>query len=174
MIELQPYSDHLAMHIFTTLDPNDHIEAEIVRGIATSHLAIFADWRSLEGARLLSVIITDDSAQKTPIAILGLSNTGQAGVAQAALLSRNHERFKPQLREVAKQIRRELPEFAEEQGIHRVEARSWSEHPTANRFLRYCGFRLETKMPGFGATGAFTFNQFAWIPPNLKGETKCV
>lgn len=173
MIELQPYSDHLAMHIFTSLDPNDHIEAELVRGVNTSHLAIFADWRSLEGVRLLSIIITDGGAQKTPIAILGLSNTGQAGVAQAALLSRSHERFKPQLREVAKRIRHELPIFAEEQGVYRIEARSWSEHPTANRFLRYCGFRLETQMPGFGATGAFTFNQFAWISPTLTGETTC-
>ncbi|WP_422050148.1 hypothetical protein [Shimia sp.] len=174
MIELQPYSDHMAMHVFSSLDPNDHIEAELVRGVSTSHLAIFADWRSLEGARLLSLVITDDSKLRTPFAVLGLSNTGQAGVAQAALLSRSHARFKPHLRYVAKKIRRELPTFAEQQGVHRIEARSWSDHPTANRFLRCCGFRLETQMPGFGASGAFTFNQFAWISPNLKGETKCV
>jgi hypothetical protein len=175
MIELHPYSDHAANHVLSMLDPMDHIEAELVRGASASHLALFADWRSMEGMRVMSLVLCETRPQgATPFAVLALSNTGQAGVAQAAFLSRSHSRFRRSLLEAAQRIRQELPDFCAEHGIHRIEARSWADHPRAGRFLSFCGFYLETPMPGFGADGGVTFNQFAWICPTQQKENSDV
>ena len=169
MIEVQPYSDHAAMSVLKNLDPMDQIEAELIRGGSATHLAIFADWRAVNGMRLISSVL---SVSGRPFAVLALGHTGQAGVAQAALLSRSHQRFRRPLLEVARRIRREMPAICEEWGVHRIEARAWSGHPRAGRFLRLCGFHLEAEMPGFGADGSTSFHQYAWISPKLsKGET---
>lgn len=174
MISAQPYDDHAAMAVLSRLDPNDRIEACLARGANASHLAIFADWRAMQGARLVSVVLRDEARARQPFAVLALAHTGQAGVAQAALLARDHKAHRRALAQVARRIRAEMPPFCAAHGIHRIEARCWAGHPTAARFLTLCGFAHETDMPGFGADGAATFRQFAWITPDLsQGETPC-
>lgn len=175
MIELHPYSDHAAMQVLASLDPMDHIEAEMVRGASASHLALFADWRAMEGMRVVSLVLCETRSQgAVPFAVLALSNTGQAGVAQAAFLSRSHMRFRRSLLAAGQRIRQEMPAFCAKHDIHRIEARSWADHPHAGRFLTFCGFHLEVKMPGFGASGAVAFNQFAWIFPTRPKENSDV
>jgi hypothetical protein len=163
MIDVRPYDDHAAFHVLTNLDAEDHREAEVVRGAPTTGLAIFSDWRAIEAARLLSLVIaTGHHGHGTPFAVLGLSHSGQAGVAQAAMLSRNHLKFRRPLAELALQIRRQLPVFAAEYGVRRIEARSLDGHPTAGAFLTGCGFQKDCIMPGFGPNGRDRFVQFSW------------
>ncbi len=164
MIDTHPYDDYLAMAVLRQLDPSDQLEADLTRGSHTGHLALFADWRAVQGVRALSLILRLDRAHGgTPFAVLALANTGQGGVAQAALLSRDHKTFRFALARAAVLIREGMPEFCNAHGIHRVEARCWSEHPTAPRFLERIGFRHEADMPGFGGNGRTTFSQFAWL-----------
>ena len=167
------YDDHRAMAVLSRLDPVDQQEANVGRGQSVSHLALFADWRAINAARLLSVVLCHGNSpdMATPFAVLGLSNTGQAGVAQAAFLARDHERFKSPILSALRRIRRELPGFCAELGIHRIEARSWAEHPRAPFFLRGCGFRYETDLRGYGADGRDTFQLFAWTSPQIDQET---
>lgn len=160
---LHPYDDASAMAVFSALDVADAQEVELVRGVRTSALALFADWRSVEPARVASFIACTGGG--TPFAIFGLMNTGQAGVAAAALLARDHRRYRPWLAALAVDIRRELPAHCATLGIARVEARSWAGHPTASRLLRALGFCEECDMPGFGPTGRANFLQFALTIP---------
>jgi hypothetical protein len=166
MIEARPYEDLAAMSVLQWLDPNDWIEAELTRGAPTTALALFADWRSMQPIRLASyVAVTAPNRGSTSFALFALANTGQAGVAQAALLARDHARYRRPLAELALTIRNALPEFCADRGIHRIEARAWVDHPTASRFLTALGFVAECDMPGFGRTGQVTFRQFAWLAP---------
>jgi len=168
MIDLRPYSDQAAMAILSRLDPHDVLEAEAVRGAAVSHLSLFADWRAMQGARLASwAIYTVPPAGAQPFALLALAHTGQLGVAAAALLARDHHRFRRELVAVARAIRERLPAYAAELGIHRIEARAWARHPRASTFLHLVGFSHEADMPGFGRDGHETFRQFAWTDPRL-------
>lgn len=171
MIQPRPYNDADAWAVFRMLDGWDFLEAEAVRGTSASGLSLFGDWRQVEGARILShVILADRDGRSQPFAVLGLGHTGQAGVAQAALLAKCHRTFRRELAELGAVIRRELPEFCKEHGIFRVEARCWSRHPTASRLLEALGFDHETDMPGFGGDGMGVFRQFAFVPPQ-PGET---
>lgn len=164
MIAARPYDDLSAMAVLSRLDPHDLIEAELTRGAPTSHLALFAEWRSIEAIRLASfVAFTGPDQGEKPFAVFALSNTGQAGVAQAALLARNHRAFRRPLAELAVAIRRQMPAFANHRGVHRIEARSWAGHPTAAGLLVALGFDHECYMAGFGSTGRVIFRQFAWI-----------
>jgi hypothetical protein len=166
MIEARPYDDLSAMAVLSRLDPNDFIEAEVTRGAPTNHLALFAEWRSMEPIRVASfVTFTAPDRGGKPFAVFALSNTGQAGVAQAALLARDHQAFRRPLAELAVNIRYRMPLFAAERGIHRIEARSWADHPTASALLSALGFAHECDMAGFGPTGRVTFRQFAWTAP---------
>ncbi len=167
MIEARPYDDHGAMAVLSRLDPDDLIEAQLARGGAVTHLALFADWRALQGARLVSLVLRATRQGRAPFAVLALAHTGQAGVAQAALLARSHDKFRRELVCALRQIRSRLPGVCAEAGIHRIEARSWAGHPRAGAFLSACGFVHETDMPGFGAGGADVFRQFAWISPDI-------
>ncbi|GHF33235.1 hypothetical protein [Seohaeicola zhoushanensis] len=162
MIRAQPFDDLNGMAVLSRLDPSDLVEASLVRGASVSHLALFAEWRSMVPVSVLNLVLHDHSRAGQPFAVLALVNTGQAGVASAALLARSHRVHRRALAHAALQIRDDMPKFCAERGIHRIEARSWRDHPTAARFLRACGFRHETDMPGFGADGAVTFSQFAW------------
>ncbi|PWE50075.1 hypothetical protein DEM26_08985 [Thioclava sp. NG1] len=163
MIQVRPYEDFAAHAVLSRLDPMDQLEAEVVRGGHEPPLAIFADWRAANAARLISTVLLTDVG--TPFAVLGLSHTGQAGVAQAALLARDHTKFRRPLAEAALRIRKEMPVFAEEFGVHRIETRSWVQHPSGARLLVACGFHLEATMPGFGPLGDHAFHQFAWVAP---------
>ncbi len=161
--QLRPYDDLSAMAVLSALDPADQHEVDLVRGRATGHLALFAEWRGVEVARVISHVALTRGG--TPFAVLGLMNTGQAGVAAAALLARDHCRHARVLAALAVDIRHILPEWCRDRGIFRVEARSWSHHPTAARLLRAIGFCEECEMPGFGPAGQICFTQFALIIP---------
>ena len=167
-IELRPWDDHDALIVFRTLDHHDQAEAEAVRGRSATGVQLWADWRSVEQVRIVSILAYAGGA---PFAVLGLSHTGQAGVAEAALLARNHRRFRVPLARLAVLIRRRLPRVAAEAGIHRIEARSAAIHPTASLLLQGCGFHLEAIMRGFGADGGQSFRQYAWVAPRANQET---
>ena len=166
MILLHPYDDFAAHAVLSRLDPFDFWEAELTRGVATNHLALFADWRAMEPHRIIShVAHTGPDRGAVPFAVFALINTGQAGVAAAAMLARDHAIYRRPMAELAITMRAELPGFAAKHGIHRIEARAWAGHPTASRLLYALGFRPECSMPGFGADGAVVFHQFAWVTP---------
>lgn len=165
MITARPYDDLSAMAVIRQLDPHDQLEADLTRGAPSTALSLFAEWRSMEAIRLSSLVA--HRRDGIPFAIFGLCNTGQAGVAGAALLARDHARFRRPLAELAIAIRAGMPRFAEDHGIHRIEARAWAGHPTASALLTALGFTHEADMPGFGLSGTVTFRQFAWINPAL-------
>lgn len=168
-IGIQPYDDHGAMAVFRDLDAHDLMEAHLVRGQTMGHLGLFADWRAMRPAWVEGHVLT---IRGDPFAVLAIVNTGQAGVAQAAFLARNHARFRPQIAQAAVMMRICLPVLMQDRGIHRIEARCWADHPTAPRFLAALGFEMECVMPGFGADGRACFQQFAatLVPPSPLTE----
>ena len=171
MIKVQAYSAHAAMAVLSNLDPYDLIEAQLVRGQSTTHLDLFSDWHVIQPHAVFSVVLRDETKAGQPFAVVVLNNTGQAGVAQAALLARDHIRHRRALVAACRKIRNEMPGFCIDWGIHRVEARTHAGHPRASRFLTACGFVHETDMHGFGASGRAVFRQFAWTNPELsKGD----
>lgn len=171
-IQLRPYEDLAALAVFERLDHSDHREAEVTRGAAATPVSLWADWRAMQPAALISLIAHVGDA---PFAVFALGHTGQGGVGQAALLARDHRRFRPQLRRLAALIRTHLPREAQARGVHRIEARCWAGHPTAPALLSLLGFAHECRMPGFGL-GHHDFHQFAWtlsaVAPTLdpKGQ----
>lgn len=165
MIAVRPYSDLAAMAVLSRLDPHDILEAEAVRGEPVTHLSLFADWRAMEPARLASWVAYDDDRFGRPFALVALAHTGQRGVAGAALLARDHRRFRRPLVELARLIRTEMPGWCTDAGVSRIEARAWSRHPRASAFLGLIGFDHECDMSGFGHDGSETFRQFAWTNP---------
>jgi len=174
-VHVKPYSDHAAMSVLSRLDPSDQAEADQVRGERSSHLQIFADWRAVEPARVVSLVLcAGTESAPIPFAVLGLANTGQAGVASAALLARDHIKYKRHLLATCLLIRDRMPPFCTENGIHRIEARTWGPHPRASLFLRGCGFAYETDLHGCGRDGRTVFRQFAWINRNIEQENSHV
>lgn len=164
MITLRPFEDYAALAVFRALDVHDHMEAEAVRGASCTSLALFADWRAAQAHGPLSIIAHTGPAAR-PFAVITLGNTGQAGVADAAMLACDHRRHAVALARLAVTIRKGLPTFARDTGISRIEARSWACHPTAARLLTAMGFTHDCDMPGFGGSGHATFRQFAWTAP---------
>lgn len=160
MISVEPYDDMAAMAVWRQLDIHDRLEAEAIRGAPVTHLALFAEWRTV-GGRPVDLVVRDARTSEA-IALLGLANTGQCGVASAALVARTHQRYRRQLAALARVIRVEMPAFAKEAGIFRIEARAHARHPRASKFLHLVGFTHEADMPGFGRDGRETFRQFAW------------
>ena len=164
MIHVRPYDSQSAYAVLARLDLSDHIEAELIRGAPVVGLDLFADWRSMRGAWVAGHVFC--TRWQHPFAVGAIVNTGQAGVAQAALLARDHAAFRRPLAVLARRLARALPELCAARGIHRIEARCWAQHPTAPRFLSHIGFRHEADMPGFGADGRAVFSQFALtVPP---------
>lgn len=164
MIRVRPFDDLAAMAVFSRLDVNDHIEAELVRGVTYTALGLFAEWRMAQAQGPVSLVATTGPADR-PFAIFCLGHTGQAGVAQGALLAADHPRHRIALARLAVEIRQKMPLFAAETGINRIEARCWACHPTASRLLSGMGFHHEADLPGFGRDGSQTFRQFAWTRP---------
>lgn len=162
LVTLQPWSDHAGWAVLGDLDLDDALEAALWRGDDAAPLALFADWRAANGWRAGSWVATGRGGR--PFAILGLMPTGAAGVAQAALLSRSHQLHRRELAQLAVTLRAELPGFAAERRITRIECRAHARHPTASRLLEAMGFRHEADLPGFGG-GAIVFRQFAWTKP---------
>lgn len=170
MIELAPYSNAAAMQVIRHLDGHDLLEAQLVRARPVDALDIFGDWRSAQAAAMLSLVLRDTSTGGMPFALLGLVNTGQAGVANAALIARDHSVWRRPLAVAGLNIRRQMPAFCTEWGIWRIEARCWADHPTAARFLTACGFAHECDLPGYGPGGGHIFRQFAWTNPTIRGD----
>ncbi|MEO1796605.1 MAG: hypothetical protein AAFR53_06275 [Pseudomonadota bacterium] len=170
-IRIEPYTDARAFDVLRWLDHDDYLEASLVRGQPPQALALFSEWRALEPLRLASYVLTTDcEINPRPFAVLGVSLSGMAGVAQAALLAKSHTTYRRQLVTAAREIRAQLPLICAEKAINRIEARCWAHHPTAPRFLAACDFHLEAKLPGFGVEGAVPFLQFAYLPPAPKGS----
>lgn len=171
MIQPRAYDELAAMAVFRGLDPHDLLEAQITRGRDAGHLALFADWHAAQAHAVLSLVVfTDPGRGAKPFGVLMLGNTGQAGVAQAAFLARDHGAFRRPLAEAAVQIRTQMPAFCHKAGIHRIEARAWAGHPRAARFLGAVGFAPEAIMPGFGSAGHEQFIQFAWVAARQSQE----
>jgi len=167
------WTDLPAFEVFKHLDPNDHHEAEVARGLRQTHLSLFADWRAAMGRAVLARVISETRAGGDhPIGVLGLFATGLAGVAEAAFLARDHALYRPQITATALMIRHQLDQVAAPIGLHRIEARCWAGHPTASAFLTAIGFQHETDQRGFGVSGAETFRVFAWVAPGLAYPTK--
>jgi hypothetical protein len=171
MIDLRPWDDLTGMAVMRALDPNDFREAEVVRGATVTHLSLFADWRAMLGAQLYGFVAHDDKWMSArPFALGAIVNTGQAGVAQVALLARDHRLHRVSLARLCVTIRQQLPLFCRERGIFRVEARCWFDHPTASTLLEAMGFDHEADMYGFGRDGRAIFRQFArHFIPQAKG-----
>lgn len=166
MIDPRPWDDLAAMAVFRGIDPWDRMEAAAIRGVAVTHVGLFADWRAARGATVADWVVHAGAGRgEAPFAVVCIANTGQAGVAQAAMLACEHRRFRRELVALARLVRVGLPNFCGRLGIRRVEARAWRAHPTASRFLTAAGFRPECDMPGFGAAGFDVFRQFAWVAP---------
>lgn len=161
-MDVRPYNDEDAWIVLRQLDAYDRMEAELVRGAHTHALSLWADWRALQPHKALSFVV---STGGMPFAIFGVTATGQAGVGAASLLARDHAKFRRPLARLCVEIRRQLPGRMAALGIHRIECRCWSDHPTAARLLQAIGFKHDCDMPGFGLTGKITFRQFAWLAP---------
>lgn len=162
MIQTRAYDDALAEAVFRRLDVNDHIEAEMALASSIAPLALWANWRAVQGICAASfVLLTAPNAGARPFAVAQLVATGQGGVVSGAFLARNHAQFQRPIAEAVALIRMKLPAFCQDHGIRRIETRCWAGHPTASRLLEHLGFTLETDMPGFGPNGAHVFRQFA-------------
>jgi len=170
-VTLAQWDDEAAVQVFRALDPYDWIEAELARGGTQGALGLFADWRMLNSMRFLSrLAYCQRDGKPVPFAVVGVNETGQAGVAEAALLARRHVYFRRELAQLGLMVRREMPGLCARVGVRRIEARSWAGHPTAGAFLRACGFQHEAIMPGFGQRGRDVFNLFAWVATNEEKD----
>lgn len=166
MIEVRPYDDLAAYAVLSRLDVSDQLEAELIRGAHAASLELFADWRAVIPASIGGhVFFTEPSAGGVPFAVGALVASGQAGVAQAALLARDHRHFRRPLVQLARRLRAELPSYCVKHNINRIEARCWADHPTAARFLGLIGFSPEAILYGFGPSGQVPFIQFAMVNP---------
>lgn len=166
MIEARPYSDQSAMVVLSSLDPFDHLEVEAAQGRQVGHLALFADWRSLQAISLESLVFCTGRAEGAqPFGLLAVTMTGQAGVAVASFLARDHRRYRRQIAEAAIMIRGAMHDLAARAGLNRIEVRCWALHPTASSFLELLGFVHEADLCGFGGPDRHhVFRQFAWFP----------
>lgn len=167
MIEILPYQPDLAAAVFRDLDPWDRLEAEAARGEPQHYLGLFGDWHAVSRHHLASVVL----ARRRPLglqpfAVAALANSGTAGVAEAAFLSSDHAKHRWSIARAAVQYRPLFLEACHNGGVSRVEARCWSEHPTAPIFLSHMGFSYQCDLPGTGRAGAYTFQLFALTLPS--------
>ena len=162
-ISVDPYDDHGAMAVLSQLDPVDRVEAAILRGSMPSHLQLFAEWRALQASWVFGHVLRTRALTGLPFAVLAVGNTGQAGVAQAAFLARDHVRFRREIVAAAVLARDAIGPTCAQLGIRRIEARCWAGHPTAANFLAAIGFQAEADMAGFGGDGRQIVRQFAYV-----------
>lgn len=159
-VTISDYTPEAAEVVFRDLDPWDRLEGEVMRGAVRPAAVHFADWHAMQAQFLLSWVFSTPAG--APFAVAGAVNSGFAGVAQVAFLSRDHAKWRGSIARSALLLRRIIPVAARETGLHRLEARCLADHPTAGRFLTLLGFRMEARMPGYGATGAHEFRLFSW------------
>ena len=171
MPAIVPWSDDLGTRVFDDLDENDMAEAMIDRGAAVSSRGLWADWRATRGTRLLDVIAVSTVRRGCkPFAVFAVAHSGRAGVGDVALLTRHVPDWRMEIGRLAAGLRIAVPAFCADLGIHRLEARSWTGHPTGGRLLVACGFPVECRLHGFGPDGRETFDQHAWT---TAGDQTC-
>ena len=174
-VTVDTWTDAAGFDVLANLDAHDLAEAEVGLGVAgLPAVTLFAEWRAAAAGALLSVVVGErwSASSVQPFAVLALRHAGVAGVAQAAFLARDHRLFHRPLAEAALRIRDGMPDFARETGLTRIEARCWAAHPTAAGFLAAVGFQHEADLNGFGASGAETFRQFAWVAPGCTSTKR--
>ncbi|MEO0859221.1 MAG: hypothetical protein AAFY65_01310 [Pseudomonadota bacterium] len=163
MPRLVPWSDQAALEVFSDLDPHDWNEARIVTGAEPTSLSLWADWRAGRVHRYYDfVVLSAPSRGAQPFAVLGVSAGGATNVAQAALLTRVVKDWRRDIAKLAIGLRDAFELWAELDGLHRIEARSWAGHPTGGDLLKACGLSWEASLSGFGADGEERFEQHAW------------
>ena len=174
-ITVDLWTDAAGFDVLASLDRHDIAEVEAGLGRAgLAAVTLFAEWRAAAAGAMLSVVVSEEWSpiSKQPFAVLALRRAGVAGVAEAAFLARDHRLFHRPIVEAALRIRDGMPDYAERAGLNRIEARCWASHPTAARFLAAVGFQHEADLNGFGATGAETFRQFAWVAPGCTSPKR--
>lgn len=163
LANLEPFNPADALSVFSDLDENDMLEAQLTRGDAADPYDLLAGWMALEAQGAVCFIGDIDLPYEgPPIAVLALAPGSTPGLGHAAMLARDHKKWKRALVPLVRIIRDRLPAVAATMGFHRIEARSWAGHPTAATLLRATGFELEARMTGFGQSGEINFNQWAW------------
>jgi len=173
-IEIVDYTPQDADRVFKFIDLNDETEALHARGFAARpddfNLQIMLDWHGGQAFRIMSCVglLKGKSKVSAPFAVFAIGHTGQSGVAQAALLAKHHFGFTRELAELVILIRHALPTIAADHNIHRIEVRSWANHPTAPNLLSALGFEKECTMLGFGATGMDEYHQYARLFPHIN------
>lgn len=172
MIRLEPYNDQSAWAVLSQLDMNDLFEAHVECGAPVHPLELFSHWRNLVQASVATfVCVKASAAGSVPFAVVALARTGAFGEARAALLARDHKRFRPEIARAVRQFRRVLPDICRANEIHRVEARCWADHPTAPDLLVHLRFGFEAELAGFGRSGVVPYLQFARLFPPDGGES---
>ncbi|SFI60522.1 hypothetical protein [Albimonas pacifica] len=157
-LSLTPLQPRAALEILGDLDACDRREAALALGGACDAEDLLRGFlhRQQQGAHVFVAWSHRPEGGAAPLAVLGVDELLARGVGSAALLARPHRRWAGPLRALAYALRQDLPLWARATGFHRLEARSWAEHPTAGRLLRGIGFRHELRMRGFaGAAGDF-------------------
>lgn len=163
MIQLRPYDNLSAQAILTRLDPADLAEAALLRGGEVDGLDLFADWRASAAFWIGSrVAVTAPARGSRPFAVVAVTRASAPGIAHAALLARDHGRFRRELVMLARKLAADMPAWAAHHDLTRIEARSWAGHPRAAALLSAVGFRAECIMPGFGPDGREELIQWAW------------
>lgn len=160
LTELAPRN---ALTVLEDLDPHDEIEAGLAMGWQHDLVgSILADMLlSRRAGGVIQIAWSHLGAGgAAPFAILGVAPALAPGVGVAALLARPHHRWRGALRSLAFALRADLPTWAAAHGFHRLEARSWTGHPSAARLLSAIGFAREARMPGFAA-GVADFDLYA-------------
>lgn len=162
-VQLRPYDNLSAHAVLTRLDPADRAEAALIRGGEADGLDLFADWRAGAAFWIGSrVAVSSPVRGAVPFAVVAVTRAIAPGIAHAALLARDHGRFRRDLVELARLLAAELPGWAARERLTRIEARSWAGHPRAAGLLMAVGFCAECVMPGFGPAGRDSLIQWAW------------
>lgn len=163
---LADWDDRAVLEVLQDLDNRDWLELVAAKGRAASAFDLWAEWRQLRGLGAVRVARWD----AVPFAVLGVINAGSLGVGQAALVARDHRRWRRGLVLLARLMRSELVAFAAAQDLWRIECRSWVGHPSAASLLAHLGFRLEAELAGFHPRGQGVFLQWAWTRADPETE----
>lgn len=130
-------------HVMGGLDMADFREAIRVIGRGVTSVELVDVWAETTRTAHLALTAIDLERDAEPFALLALSPSEIAHVARAYMVATDHRRRRRRLAELAAMVRRDLPAMARAHRVRRVEVRSWTDHPTADRLIRRCGFEHE-------------------------------
>jgi len=164
-VTLHAFHQVAAAEVFRDLDPWDQAESEVALGQKIPPERMAELWGDMGDMTLYQAVA---AWQGQAFAIFSLSFAGMVGNASAALMARDHRRFRRPLAQLALRIRAELPGCAYDLGITRIEARSWAPHPTAGGLLAALDFHHECDVAGLGPDGRSIFRQWAWLAPQCR------